>query len=224
MGINNEFAKRVVFDIETAPIEGAAEYVEDVQAPANYKDPEKIAAYVAEKRADAVASCGLDVDLCRVVAIGYQVEGDAPVALTAEDLSEAAMLRAFWTVAERRHVVGFNVLNFDLPVLIRRAQYLGEPVPELQIDKFKHPRVTDLQMVLSFNGVKRLRSLSFYVKRFGLDVPADPIDGSEIAALVAAGQWAAVRHHVATDIVKTAALAARLGYFNLSLAAELAAF
>src|SRR3990167_9822779 len=77
MGFNGENAHVVgapwlVFDIETCPMPGCAEYLtDDIEAPANYKDPVKIAAYVAERRAKQIADAGLDLDLCEVVAIGW---------------------------------------------------------------------------------------------------------------------------------------------------------
>jgi hypothetical protein len=44
---------RIVLDIETVGLPDAASYMEPVTAPANYKDPEKIAAYVAERHAES---------------------------------------------------------------------------------------------------------------------------------------------------------------------------
>jgi hypothetical protein len=74
MGYNNENAARYVFDIETAPLPEAVDYLEPAEPPANYKDPEKIAAYISSKNAENLDRCGLDVDLCRVVAIGLMNE------------------------------------------------------------------------------------------------------------------------------------------------------
>ena len=39
----------------------------------------------------------------------------------------------------------------------------------------------------------------------------DPHSGKDIAALVAAGEWAGVEGHCTADILKTAALARRIG-------------
>ncbi len=215
MGLNNENAARLVFDIETAPLEDAATYIEPAEAPANYKDPVKIAAAIAEKTAEALSKCSLDVDLCRVVAIGWQREcDDEPRSLhlgTATD--EATMIRAFWNHAADAHLVGFNCLGFDLPVLFRRSLYLGVPTPRIQIDKFKHPQVTDLMRELDFNGLLRSRGLSFYCRRFGIDVP-DTLTGADIAQAVAEGRWDDIQRHVQADIQKTAALAGKLGFFS----------
>jgi len=55
------------------------------------------------------------------------------------------------------------------------------------------------------------RSLSFYAKRFGLDVPADDTTGADIARLVAAGDWDGVTAHCRADVIKTRELARRIG-------------
>lgn len=216
MGLNNANADTLVFDIETAPLPDAADFIEPVEPPANYKDPEKIAAYVREKQAEQLERAALDVDLCQVVsiAVGYDIaphRDDILVALQ-RDAGEAAMLQWFWDkVGDGAHLVGFNVIAFDLPVLVRRSQYLGVRVPDLVLDTYRHPRVTDLAQVLSYNGRLRLRKLSFYAKRFGLPATADPITGADIGAAFARGDWQAIITHVVSDVQTTAYLAQRLG-------------
>lgn len=41
----------ITFDIETAALPNATDFIGTPKAPANYKDPAKIAEYVAEKSA-----------------------------------------------------------------------------------------------------------------------------------------------------------------------------
>lgn len=215
MGLNNENAARLVFDIETAPLSDAAAYIEPAEAPANYKDPLKIAAAIAEKNAENLSKCGLDVDLCRVVAIGWQRDDEDFVhsGLVTVEKDEALMLSNFWEAVGDLHLVGFNCLAFDLPVLLRRSLYLGVRAPRIQIDRFKHPQVTDISDELSYGGKLRLRSLSFYCKRFGINVP-DTMTGADIALAVTEGRWDDVRSHVQADIAKTARLASKLGFFS----------
>jgi predicted PolB exonuclease-like 3'-5' exonuclease len=216
MGLNNENAARMVFDIETAPLPEAVDYIEQAEAPANYKDLEKIAAFVKEKNAENLSRCGLDADLCRVVAMGWQIEGDSEVhsdVVKGNECDERSLLTAFWMNAAGKHLIGFNCLGFDLPVLLRRSLYLEIKTPDIAIDRFKHPQVTDLMQVLSFNGTLKLRGLSFYAKRFGLDIP-DTLTGADIVEAVEKGRWSEVEAHVRADVQKTAALAERLGYFR----------
>lgn len=215
MGLNNENARRVVFDIETAPLPEAADFLEPAEAPGNYKDQEKIAAYIAAENAKQLDRCALDLDLCRVVSVGLIREGVGDVQIAYADTdSEPEILHWFWSFAWEPHLVGFNCVAFDLPVLLRRSLYLGVKVPDISLDRYRHPRVSDLQQILSYNGALKLRGLSFYAKRFGLG-HEDEITGADIAQCVAKGDWASVRSHVTKDVRKTALLANKLGLFSL---------
>ncbi len=211
MGYNDQNSAPIVFDIEPAPLPDAAEYFEPAEAPANYKNPAKIAAAIAEKQAEALSKCSLDVDLCRIVAIGWRLEGNPPYSMTTEASTESQIIKAFWHIVGEHHLVGFNVLSFDLPVLLRRSLYLGVDEPYIRIDKYKHPQVTDLMQVLSFNGAIKFRSLAFYCKRFGIDGGPDTLKGADVAQAVAEGRWADIEAHVTADVRKTALLAAKLG-------------
>lgn len=204
-----------VIDIETCGLEAAKEFAEPIAAPANYKDPDKIAAYIAEKQAEQIAKAGLDIDLLRIVAIGITSrKQDAPTVYTAENEEEEAdILSQFWKGVydfdSQPIFVGFNCLGFDLPALMRRSQYLNVNHPRVTIDKYRTPHL-DLMQRLTWNGLVRARSLKFYCKRFGLPVN-DAIDGKDIPGLVADGQWDQVVAHVTSDVILTKRLAERLG-------------
>ncbi len=208
--------RRIVFDVETAPLEDAAEYlIEPVEAPANYRDQAKIAAFISEKKAKQVAECALDYDLCRIVAIGILLEGREPDVALAGFQSERSLLEMFWNQAHDRHLIGFNVLSFDLPVLLRRSLYLGIKAPSISIDRYRHPDVTDLARVLSFDKPTPDHSLDFYAKRFGIDVP-DTMSGADIGKAVIEGRWDDVRNHCLADVKKTAAVAEKCGLFKVA--------
>ena len=208
----------LVFDIETAPLSDVAEYLtEPIEAPANYKDPAKIAAFVAEKRQAQIDRAALDLDLCEIVAIGIGLPM-AAYAQTRGTTPETDMLRGFWRfVANTQQnggiLVGFNCLSFDLPILLRRSLYLGIETPQIPVDKYRHDGVVDVLDVLTFSGKVTMRSQVFYCKRFG--IPYDTIDGSLVPALVQAGQWPIIDAHVRADVAATTALAARVGLIHV---------
>lgn len=240
MGMNNQHAWRYILDIETAPIADAADYLEPLEplvapdlskiAPAkNLVDPIKIqadldkrqqaatAAYFAQcqqqvaKRRELLERCALDLDLCRIVAIGYLRE-DWPESLVftmGDETMETLTLRAFWAELDGRATIGFNQVGFDLPILLRRSFYLGVNAPSLNLDKYRTNHI-DLQQRLSFNGTKPYRSLNWYMKRLKIDV-TDPVSGKDIGQLVAANDWDGVTAHCRADLVKTRALAERMG-------------
>lgn len=220
MGLNNIDAMKFIIDIETYPLGNCGDYLDlsDISAPANYKDEAKIAAYIAEKKAEIVAKAALDLDLCAIVAVGWLREDwNEPLVFTASDTNEEAhILRSFWNELDNRVTVGFNQREFDLPILLRRSLYLGVHAPTLNLDKYRSPHI-DLMQQLSYNGTKTKRSLNWYCKRFNLDVPCDDNTGKDIAQLVTEGKWDAVAAHCRADVLKTKALAERMGLLKQQL-------
>lgn len=218
MGFDNEFAHAsqtdyLVFDIETVPMPECATYLDmdGIEAPSNYKDPEKIKAFIAEKRQRLIDSAGLDIDLCEIACIGWELPDGTGAVMPRAMFTEDAMLRAFWKAAQTAVLVGFNVWHFDLPVLARRSLYLGVSVPDLDLDSYRPGfRVRDVAVALSFGRRDLVRSLDFYCKRFGI-AHDDSVKGADIAALVAAGKWEQVTGHCYADVHSTHLLAERIG-------------
>lgn len=225
MGLNSENAMHVTgkpwlcFDLESAPMPGCEQYLTDqIEAPSNYKDPAKIAGYVAEKRAKQIAEAGLDLDLCEIVAIAIQFPTEGYVQ-TRVNWSEADMLDGFWRFVrtiqrEGGNLVGFNCLAFDLPILLRRSLYLGVSVPSVQVDRFRHEGVIDVAHELTFGGRMTWRSLAFYCRRFSIPHD-DTVKGEDIAGLVQRGTneaWDAIAAHCKSDAWSTAQLAQRCGF------------
>jgi DNA polymerase elongation subunit (family B) len=207
----------LVLDCEAVAIGDVETYLEPVSAPANYKDPEKIAAYEKEAKVAQAAKAALDIDLARIVAIGWKCDGLTETLLAKDEVQERELLGKLWDAffAGRRmddwHVaVTFNGMGFDLPLLMRRSLYLGVAAPKLQLDRYKHPHVVDLMAMLSLDGRLKYHGLQFYANRFGIPVN-DGISGSEIAQAVADGKWDLVQRHCASDVETTYALANRMG-------------
>jgi DNA polymerase III epsilon subunit-like protein len=212
MAYNNQSAKYVVFDLETVSLPECAQYLDLPKAPSNWKDPAKIKAHCDEKAQEQLENAGLDPDLCQIVAIGWMEEGSTiPTVLSQAITSEADMLTAFWRHLDDRATVGFNNLGFDLPVLLRRSVYLGVHAPVLNLDRYRTPHL-DLQQRLSYNGLLKYRGLGWYCRRFGICQDfTDTATGKDIAALVASESWADVILHCQNDVLRTNALATRLG-------------
>ena len=200
----------VVLDIETVASPDCAELLDPVKPPSNYKDPAKIAAYCEEKRADQIARAALEPDLCEIVACGVQCGMEALHVESRATEEECSLIEWLWMILGNHRAVGFNILSFDLPVLIRRSQLLGIPVPDISLDRYRTPHL-DLLERLTFNGRLTMRSLAFYCRRFGIPCE-DTVTGADIAGLVVAGDWAAIEAHVRSDVAKTAALAQKLGW------------
>lgn len=209
--------RHVILDVETAAIQDVATYLEPISAPSNYKDEEKIKTYIAEETAKQAAKAALDIDLARLVAIGYHdVEsGESDVLLMRDEFEERTLLGRFWDYFGRNTTaIVFNGLNYDLPLLMRRSLYLGVVAPTIQLDRFKHPQVIDLMQLLSLDGRLKLHSLRFYANRFGFPVH-DELTGADIAEAVSREDWSAVERHCAADIDTTLRLAKRMGVLKI---------
>ena len=208
----------LVFDVESVAIANATEYLEPATAPSNYKSEAAIASYVAKANAEQLAKAALDVDLARIVCVGFSDGNTTLVAVCKDEDDEASALTAFWrkvavpaSISDRPTLVGFNCVGFDLPLMLRRSLYLGVKAPRLQVGKYRHDGIEDLMLTLSFDGALRYRGLDFWRRRLALDVPPDPHTGGNIAGLVADGNWSAVADHCRSDVNTTAALARRMG-------------
>lgn len=139
----------VAIDIETGPLSEAElrasmpAFDESEVKVGNFKDPEKIAAKIAEAKAaherDYFDRAALRADTGRVVAIGvgYDVDGQfiQGVGRESNDFEDEALLLEWWWETfteyadEGRAFVGFNLLNFDVPFLLRRSWLYGVQVP-----------------------------------------------------------------------------------------------
>jgi predicted PolB exonuclease-like 3'-5' exonuclease len=207
----------LVFDIETAPLPNASDYLDPVEAAKNLKDPVKIAADIAERAAEQLGKCALDPNVARIVCIGtWHLNQGVVVDVLQCDADEREALKVFWRLADGRRLVGFRCREFDLPMLIQRSRYLGVKAPSVDLGRYSRgDRLTDLYDILTFQDSQRTfamrRSLQSFARRVGLPLPADMVNGADVPALVAAGDWKAVGDHCRADVDLTVALAEWLG-------------
>lgn len=123
-----------VFDIETGslPAEELELMAPEFKAPSNYKDEAKIAAHIAEQKANWIADAALGAESGRILVIGAMEVGLGDKRIFIGE--EKAVIRQFFEWATFEHgaankLVGFNIFSFDLPFIIRRAWVLGVEIP-----------------------------------------------------------------------------------------------
>jgi hypothetical protein len=199
----------VILDIATAPIPDAADYLEPAQAPAHYRDPEKIAAYQADKQAERLAGAALDLDLARITAVCIYCDTQTRV-LTARDHAEDTMIRMA-VYGQDRDIITYGGFRFDLPMLMRRARYLGVDFPAVNLDRYRSPHV-DLLDVLSDRDPSRRRPLDFYCRRLGWDdLLPKPLTGFEESQVPITKRWGELAQSVTRDVEAVRRLAQWLG-------------
>lgn len=120
-------------DIETGPLPpGQLEkLMPEFEAPANYKDPEKIKAAIEEKRAKFAESAALDAKTGRIVVAGFSQESDPNHIYTSTETQYIAKaLQEFTDSGDL--VIGWNIKGFDLPFIIQRCLIEGVKPPRLR--------------------------------------------------------------------------------------------
>lgn len=203
--------RTLICDISTAPIDGVEAFIEEPSAPANYKDPEKIAAYIIQRKAELCAKAALEPDLGRITGIGLTNGTAAPLFyLCHDEQEEANALRELALIVDDQDtLIGFNAARFDWPMLVRRGRYLDV---DLQIDmaRYRSPHI-DLLDKLTNYGQLTSRSLGFYVKRLGWSDLSKPLSGEEEAIVPLTGKWDELRASLEHDVEAIRRLAAWLG-------------
>ena len=126
----------LIFDIETRALSLEEVKKRDImptfKAPSNYKDPDKIAAKEAEHETEVMSKAALDATLSEVCAIGYIGEDEEFNVLLGD---ESEILTKFWNLCRDQvndygKIIGFNIVGFDLPYLIRRSFIRQIPICE----------------------------------------------------------------------------------------------
>lgn len=222
-------ANYLYFDIETVQHSRISEFVEyempdldRISAPSNYKDPEKIEAYIAgarrsvllEAKADyqsALAKAPLNPDLCQIAAIGWAF-GDGPIqSIGVGEISErdalVSFLRAFSEAGGAS--AGYNILQFDWPVILRRCFDLGLTLPDRakpNLARYRTYPTLDLMMVLANWNFQNVKPLKWVIKRYGIPNDLPDVDGSQVKDM----QPHELRAYVENDVAITRALAERM--------------
>ena len=169
--------KHIVFDIETIAQDEARllALAPEFTAPANLKDPAKIDAAIAKKRADYLADAALNWKTAEVVLIGA---GDDTQIQSFTAGSEKELVGDFLgllgeALADGVAVGGHNVKGFDLPMLINRARVHGLKIPMTVLSFWKgrptwHESIFDTLELLSFGKAFDGNGVDDVARVFGL--------------------------------------------------------
>ena len=169
--------KHIIFDIETVPQDEAhlLALAPEFTAPANLKDPAKIEAAIARRRADYLADAALNWKTAEVVLIGAgdDTEIRSFTADTEKELIGGFLILLGEALADGVAVGGHNVRGFDLPLLVNRARVLGLKVPTMLLSFWKgrpkwHDAIFDTLEILSFGKAYDGNGVDDVARVFGL--------------------------------------------------------
>jgi len=200
-------ARIMTLDIETIPTQsGLARLIEkkggEIEAPGNYKDPVKIAAYIAEKQVALEATCRKEASLSplygQVAAISaWDVLAQAGDALHLRspgiEGSERVLLAGIAEeLADVDLLVTFNGHHFDGPFLTTRMLVHGITPPSSLFGRrySVHPHL-DLYAYLTNWQEYGRGGLADWCALFGVACPDKELGltGADVARLVETRQW-----------------------------------
>ena len=131
---------------------------------------------------------------------------------------EREMLEKFFSFIDRYVIIGYNVLQFDLPFIIHRAMHYGLRIPDCLRTFWKKPweinNVIDLMQVSKSFGL-RYYSLNDMCLLLGIASPKDGMDGSQIQQAYDDGKLDDIVHYCMADIVATKNLFDKFVTLNL---------
>lgn len=218
-------------DIETLPTARAdvRDYIASaIKPPGNISKAETIAKWMVESKPEAVeeaiAKTGLDGSFGRVCVIGWAFnEGTVNTAANAEN--EAALLNCF--AEEMRDainqstqfdicVIGHNVSSFDLRFLVQRFIVNGIRPPmaihrAAMAKPWEADKVFDTMVQWNPDKDKRV-SLDKLCFALGIPTPKTDLDGSKVAAYVAAGRLDEVVAYCRRDVEAVRQVHARMTF------------
>lgn len=205
--------RTIIFDIETGPLDKTelSANMPVFEAPANWKDPEKIAATIVAKEKAWLEDAALDALTGRVLAIGT-LEAGRFECLADDD--EPALLRKFWAFVQSpysglQRIIGFNCNSFDLPFLVRRSWKHRIVLPlGLREGRYWGREVVDLRDVWQLGDKHAVGSLATIAGHLGVGVKSG--SGLDFAALWIVNRTEALKY-LENDLVLTQKIAQRLG-------------
>ncbi len=194
--------KHIVFDIETIAQDEAKlmALAPEFTAPANLKDPEKIAAAIARKRADYIADAALNWKSAEVVLIGAgdDTQIQSFTADTEKELVGNFLNLLGEALADGVVAGGHNVKGFDLPMLVNRARVHGLRVPSTVLSFYRgrptwFEGIFDTLEFLSFGRAFEGNGVEEVARVFGL--PPKLGHGGDFPVLWRADRAAAIAYN-----------------------------
>ncbi len=213
--------KRLVLDIETLPVDindaaKVAYLIGDVSADSRLKDPDKVAADLASKQAEAVSKTGLDGAFGRVLmaTIG-DVETGELVTIASESANEGLVLAGLLETLDKFStdgpgqqrplcIIGHNI-GWDLRFLVQRCAVHGVKVSRRLLPFDAKPWDSEklVDTMTAWAGVGNRIKLDRLCVALGVESPKGEMDGSQVAAFYAAGRFDDIVKYNRDDVVAT---------------------
>lgn len=156
-------------------------------------------------KAERCKKMSVTPEFCRIAAIGFAAGDGEPQAILCRTFEEEKEgLLALWDAIAnvRGPVCGYNIVGFDLPVILVRSSILGVTPRKFLGDckPWDREKAVDL-MVSRFprSNAMKLKDLARY---YGMEIPAGDTDGSMVAELMQTAPDKLIEY-VKSDVVLT---------------------
>lgn len=151
--------------------------------------------------------------LSKIVAIGVRHKDVNSIFLS---MDEKSILDEFWNQWDKIRgnaygitVVGFNITDFDIPMLIGRSFFNDVPIVPFTLKE-----LVDLRQRLAAFKYSPKGTLKEYAKNIGMTL--SEFDGSMVAELVATGRLAELKGYLERDLELTDAVFKRAEKLNIT--------
>ena len=202
-----------VFDIETGPLPEAeliAKLEPKFEADSRLKDPEKIAASIAEKKQIWLDESALHAERGQLLAWGeIESGGDFIPHYQDRDTTEKDLLVEMVELIQRYArntsayvIAGFNILGFDLPFIRRRCLIHGIRVPWYKYDKWKPWKFDTFDAMQDWQSGNYKDSISLDRISRALGIGKKTGNGADFAKLFATDKHDALKY-LANDVQLT---------------------
>jgi len=124
-----------------------------------------------------IKAMATDIRLAKIVSLQFMIDNE--IVSTMEN-DEVNMLNEFWYHAKRiKTFVGFNIFDYDLPLIINRSMLLGvKPSVKIPFAKYKNNPIYDIFQIFTLGGKKEWVNLDYVLTWLGLETKTG--DGSEV--------------------------------------------
>ena len=166
--------KKFVIDIETKPDKNLVKlFNENITAPKNLKDPEKIKLAIEKKQEESVKAMSVDTDFADIFCIGVkEVGGDSKI-MSIEEFADLI------NKEEYVYLITFNGAKFDIPLIIKNGIKKGLDMPYKALkestNRFGKGNIKNIDLMEVLGEYGKYKSLDTYLQIY-LGVAKKEID------------------------------------------------